>query len=216
MKILKMMFAISVSALISPPRVGGGSGNNRENSIQTFYDNPSSDLQLLTHSEASTLTKKWVDALLNSTPNSFGFGTFANYAKYRVDSYNHLFNDINSFERYLQYHRQMNDIYLAWRPTLKKQWNAKETLCVVATNIDLDKKLFNVNKIIESPTWKSTYDIDSTSLKRSLEVINDRAQYTTINFDPLKENSIRYYWSWTLGEMKTAVKPSDMPYPDLP
>ena len=216
MKILKMMFSISVSALISsPPRVGGGSGNNRGNSIKTLYDNPNSDLQLLTHSEASTLTKKCVDTLLKSTPNSFGFDTFSNYAKYRVDSYSHLFNDINSFERYLQYHRQMNDIYLGWRPIVKKEQNVKETLCVVATNIDLDKKIFNINKIIESPI-KNRYDIDSTTLKRSLEIINERTQYTKINFEPLKENSIRYYWSWTFGEMKTAVKPPDMPYPNLP
>ena len=40
MKILKMMVSISVSALISsPPRVGGGSGNNRGNSIKTLYQN---------------------------------------------------------------------------------------------------------------------------------------------------------------------------------
>lgn len=200
------LYITCVQSFSSVKSLRNGGGNNNRIIKQTFYENPSNDLQILTVGEASYITKSWVDTLLNTTPNTFGFGDYANYAKYRMDSYSHLFNDINKFEGYLQYHRNENDIYLAWRPVLKNEWTKTETLCVVAVNIDLETRKFNVNSIIESPLWKSSFEVDSARLKRGLEYINEKVKYTEINYEPLLKSSVRYYLSWTLGSLEPREK----------
>ena len=71
----------------------------------------------------------------------------------------------------------------------------QESLFIVIAKLDLEKKIINIDNIIQSPFWDSE-QIDSIYLKYSLIDQNDSINKTNISFIPLYQNNIRYKLSW--------------------
>ena len=161
-----------------------------------YKPDPQNDLYRITHSQASTISKSWVEILTSSVPAASLIGNGdTNYKKYRVDSYSHLYHGINDFERYLNNHRTDKDLYLSWQPMKLKQ-KIPETLFIVAAEIDPVTKTFKIQHLLESPTWLGSVDISTLELKKALETVNSKANCTTIDYSPLKDTGLRFYWSW--------------------
>ena len=161
-----------------------------------YISDPENDLYKITNAQASTITKYWSEILKVSVPQSGVFETTAaDYKKYRVDSYSHLYEGVNDFERYLNYHRSDEDMYLSWQPK-KRSHKFAVTLFIVAAEIDPLEQLFKINMVLQSPMWKDSRDISSLELKKALENVNEKANCTKIDYSPMKKTNLRFYWSW--------------------
>ena len=161
-----------------------------------YVADPKNDLYKITHSQASTISKSWVDVLTSSIPATSLIGNDnLDYRKYRIDSYAHLYDGINDFERYLNNHRSENDLYLSWQPKKNKQ-KTPETLFIVAAEIEPVSRNFKINQILQSPGWLGSRDIPSLELKKALEYVNEKANCTKIDYTPMRQTSLRFYWSW--------------------
>ena len=152
-----------------------------------YVSDPENDLFKITSSQASTLSKSWINMIQSSTPSEIGFEKPEDYVKYRVESYGFLYDGINRLEKYITDHRNDNDLYLAWQPKISGKHNKRDILFIIGTEIDLTNKVFNVNTIVQSPIWKGSHQIDTIELKKALDIVNRKANCTDINFEPLKD-----------------------------
>ena len=203
--ILRLLSALLLVSGLSPPTINirdfmgkndnGGDKGGIKSKIK-YVSDPENDLFKITSSQASTLSKSWINMIQSSTPSEIGFEKPEDYVKYRVESYGFLYDGINRLEKYITDHRNDNDLYLAWQPKISGKHNKRNILFIIGTEIDLTNKVFNVNTIVQSPIWKGSHQIDTIELKKALDIVNRKANCTDINFEPLKESDIRYYWSW--------------------
>ena len=202
-----MHFIYSLLGILLPIVNSYTSMSGGGNFVKSRYiSDPENDLYKITPSQASTISKSWVDILSSSIPPISLIGNDnLDYRKYRIDSYAHLYDGINDFERYLNNHRSENDLYLSWQPRKSKQ-KTPETLFIVAAEIEPVSRNFKINQILQSPGWLGSRDIPSLELKKALEYVNEKANCTKIDYTPMRETSLRFYWSWFPPGVASKVK----------
>lgn len=141
------------------------------------HANPSSDLRIISRSQASVISKYWLNAIVSYKPMI-------------AKEDQHIVQQINALENHLQQHNLETDLYMAWMP----KGHVKEVLVLVVSTIDSSNKTMRVNMLVQSPLWSSD-QIKSTSLKKSLETMSDNVDLQ-INFDDLYDKEPRYKLEW--------------------
>ena len=211
--IIRLLSALLLVSGLSPPTINirdfmgkNGNGGNKGGvkSKIKYVSDPENDLFKITSSQASTLSKSWIDMIQSLSPSTSGFEKPEDYVKYRVESYGFLYDGINRLEKYITDHRNDNDLYLAWQPKISGKHNKRNILFIIGTEIDLTNKVFNVNTIVQSPIWKGSHQIDTIELEKpDLEknkVVEQEEEYgrrprateRSDAFEERIEKSIRY------------------------
>jgi len=136
---------------------------------------PSRDLELVTSSEASCISKGWVDNIMENQ-----------------EPFDLVMNDINRFEHYVQDHRDYKDMYFIWQP--KTITGNSTPLFIVCCDTDSITNSLNVKCLIQSPWW-TPERISSKHLKNALDY-KGVSSYKNTFYGELKEHQPRYYMSW--------------------
>ena len=139
--------------------------------------NPSSDLRTISGSQASTISRHWLNAIMSYKP------TIAKEDKHVVDQ-------INTLETHIQAHMTERDLYLAWMPV----GDAKEVLFVVVSSIDISNKRLVVKVVVQSPFWYMD-QIESSELKVALTDLATNIG-TELNLEHLYLSNPRYRLEW--------------------
>jgi len=139
---------------------------------------PSRDLELITSSEASCISKGWINNILeNQEP---------------LSDDDPVMNDINRFEQYVQDHRDYKDMYFIWKPMTFSGRSA--TLFIVCCDTNSLTNCLNVQYLIQSPWW-TPERISSKHLKNALDY-KGVSSYKNTFYGELKEHQPRHYMSW--------------------
>jgi len=140
--------------------------------------NPKKDLIRIGPSQASFLSRRWLDHILNDY----------------VKPNNHLFihhepivKKINQLEGYIQENREANDYYLAWMPP--SLYKNKDVIFIVVCQYN-DGVVY-VKHIIPSPHW-TPQQIESIKLKKALEMM-----YEQIVLTSFYETDLRFKLAWS-------------------
>lgn len=164
--ILLMLYSNGVSSLKVPPR--------------KFTPNklsPASDIRSISGSHASTVSKYWLQSILQKT---------SNIAK----EDEHIVNQINRLESYIQEHLSERNIYMAWMP----QGSSNDVLFLIVSSIDISQKTMNIHLLVQSPTW-SMEQIESVEMKKALVDVA-RNSGTQLSLLELYKNEPRYSLDW--------------------
>ena len=154
--------------------------NNKKRKFIPNKNNPSSDLKVISLSEASIISKHWL----------------ININEGKLKNCDHIIDKINKSEEFFQKQyseeSKFNDLYLAWAP---KGEIAQVSYIVISTVDHEDKKLI-VNILIPSPNW-NTNQISNLELKKSLMDLAYKSE-AELDLTPLYDSDIRIKLDWTL------------------
>ena len=139
--------------------------------------NPSSDLCVINPSQASFISRHWLNAIVTHNP------TIAIEDR-------HIVRQINALETYFQESTLEKDLYLVWMP----KGDVKEPLIIIVSTVDVVDGIMRINMVVQSPLW-SNNQVESIALKKSLETLAADIQ-TQINFDELYKTEPRYKLEW--------------------
>jgi len=142
-----------------------------------YQVDPSRDLELITSSEASCISKGWMNNLME------------NQEPFLEDP---VINDINRFEKYVQDHRDFKDMYFLWKPTTIT--GRSIPLFIVCCDTNSLTNSLNVHCLIQSPWW-TPERISSKHLKNALDY-KGVSSYKNTFYGELKEQQPRHYMSW--------------------
>ena len=164
--------------------------------------NPEKDLERITHSQASFISKKWLEGMIIEIKNQEkNDNKLERLPRKLVDlGEAHVVTSINQLENYISDHRDINDIYLSWMPRSIK--NQKTPLFLIVGELDTKKKIFTVKQLVQSPKWDPE-QIPSCKLKDALiEYIDKFFQSSTIDLNYLYEHDLRYKLSWATWHLE--------------
>ena len=187
--ILKKIFFLPLVFGLLPKKLPNG---NSRKFIPNKY-NPRNDLKLKNENSVSLITTNWVNNIVLHLVN--------NKKKYKnnILEYDdlHIVTSINNMKKDIEFidkeNKNISLLYFSWEPECIQGF--QESLFIVIAKLDLEKKIINIDNIIQSPFWDSE-QIDSIYLKYSLIDQNDSINKTNISFIPLYQNNIRYKLSW--------------------
>ena len=169
-------------------------------------EEPRKDLILISPASASLITKNWISNIVldvfnkkNSKVSELVDGfeyedlhivTNINKLNLIIDETqkrlsNSWTNTINNYDDSL--------IIFAWKPRCLQGFN--EVLFLVIGELDRRNKELVIKYVIQSPFWDDE-QIDSIYLKLALIDQNKAAEMTSINFDTLYQENIRFKLAW--------------------
>ena len=158
LKIVTILILLSVSNAII----------NRNN-LRRYRENliPSKDIVRITHSQASLISKSWLEnILIESTSQNENKDKIPSKLFELQDA--HIVSGINQLENYINYHRSEKDIYLSWMPLSTKPKNIKNktSLFLIVAELDNINKKIIIKQLVQSPLWNHS-QIPSYKLRRS-------------------------------------------------
>lgn len=157
------------------------------------------DLKNIKPGQASLITRNWLENIvldITNKKNNKDKDLKKNYF-FEYDDL-HIVSSINKLESYIQESYNKNDddskyLFLAWTPM--GIHGRTETLFIILVKLFIKEKIFSIEHLVQSPYWIPE-QIDSNILKESLILQNKENNCTSINFDNLYNNNIRYKLSW--------------------
>ena len=156
------------------------------------------DLQVLSPGQASLITKNWLENIvldITNQKNNKDKDLNKNYF-FEYDDL-HIISSINKLEQYIQDSFEKNDkyknLFIGWYPL--GIHGRREVLFIILVQLNIFTKEFLVKELVQSPFWSSE-QIDSIILKKTLIEQNKENNCTSINFDYLYENNLRYKLAW--------------------
>ena len=163
-------------------------GYNRNNKYIKYNPNeePGKDLYKISSSEASSLSKQWLNDILKEFNNEKSYKTGRLEDCYIVKS-------INLLEDYIGKHRKLNDIYIKWRPMSNKK--ERTALFIIALELDDVNKILVLKQLIQSPEWNQN-QIESNKLKEALISYTNNFKDYRLDLEYLYEHDLRYKLSW--------------------
>ena len=145
---------------------------------------PSEDLVMIGHSQASLISKNWLENIMT---HIIAREKNKRFISYRDHPDLHIIMKTNELENYIQENRKKNDYYMAWMP--KCIYGSKDVLFLVICQDTTAG--FCVTRIIQSPFW-SPDQIDSVELKKALESMSQHVDMSELyNYD------VRYKLAWS-------------------
>ena len=162
--------------------------------------NPGKDLTKITHSQASLISKNWLENILIEI-NSQNKGELPSKLFELQDA--HIVSGINQLENYINYHRSEKDIYLSWMPFANKPKNIKNktSLFLIVAELDENNKKMIVKQLVQSPSWDPS-QIPSCKLKKALIDFTNQFNSFEIDFNYLYEHDLRYKLSWSIWDLE--------------
>ena len=173
-----------------------------KNRVYFTNKNPEKDLERITHSQASFISKKWLEGMIIEVKNKEKHDNKLERLPSKLVELSeaHVVTSINQLENYISDHRDINDIYLSWLPRSNK--NQKTPLFLIVGKLDTEKKIFTVKQLVQSPKWDPE-QIPSCKLKDALiEYIDKTFQSSTIDLNYLYEHDLRYKLSWATWHLE--------------
>lgn len=167
---------------------------------------PSSDLELISPTQASLITKNWMEnivvSVFNEENKKLQEKTFSSKNIFDYDDL-HIVTNINQLEQYIQdsYTQSYTDkktLFLAWSP--KEIHGQNNILFIIVAYILIQEREFVIRHLVQSPFWDPS-QIDSNELKLALEDQNCKNNCTSINLDYLYENDLRYKLAWAVWNL---------------
>lgn len=157
------------------------------------------DLKNIKPGQASLITRNWLENIvldITNKKNNKDKDLKKNYF-FEYDDL-HIVSSINKLESYIQesYNKNNDDskyLFLAWTPM--GIHGRTETLFIILVKLFIKEKIFSIEHLVQSPYWIPE-QINSNILKESLILQNKENNCTSINFDNLYNNNIRYKLSW--------------------
>ncbi len=157
------------------------------------------DLKNIKPGQASLITRNWLENIvldITNKKNNKDKDLKKNYF-FEYDDL-HIVSSINKLESYIQESYNKNDddskyLFLAWTPM--GIHGRTETLFIILVKLFIKEKIFSIEHLVQSPYWIPE-QINSNILKESLILQNKENNCTSINFDNLYNNNIRYKLSW--------------------
>lgn len=157
------------------------------------------DLQNIKPGQASLITRNWLENIVLDITNKKN-NKDRNLKKNYFFEYDdlHIVSSINKLESCIQesYNKNEGDssyLFLAWTPM--GIHGRTETLFIILVKLFIKEKIFSIEHLVQSPYWIPE-QINSNILKESLILQNKENNCTSINFDNLYNNNIRYKLSW--------------------
>lgn len=169
-------------------------------------ESPSSDLELISPTQASLITKNWMEnivvSVFNEENKKLQEKTFSSKNIFDYDDL-HIVTNINQLEQYIQdsYTQSYTDkktLFLAWSP--KEIHGQNNILFIIVAYILIQEREFVIRHLVQSPFWDPS-QIDSNELKLALEDQNSKNNCTSINLDYLYENDLRYKLAWAVWNL---------------
>lgn len=156
----------------------------RKNPLKFYPDSDrNNDLFKISSSEASTISKSWLDKIILDYKNS----------KLKNLDEIHIVDSINKLEEYIGIHRKKNDVYLKWKPMSNKK--KRIPIFLIAYEIDDDNKKVVIKQLVQSPMWNHG-QIESNELRLALfDYIRIICDYA-VDLEYLYEHDLRYKLSW--------------------
>ena len=169
-------------------------GYNRNNKYIKYNANeePCKDLYKISSSEASSLSKQWLNDILKEFNNEKIYKTGRLEDCYIVKS-------INLLEDYIGEHRKLNDIYIKWRPMSNKK--ERKALFIIALELDDVNKILVLKQLIQSPEWNQ-HQIESNKLKEALISYTTNFKDYSLDLEYLYKHDLRYKLSWITWYLK--------------
>lgn len=144
--------------------------------------NPASDLHAISQSQASIVTRVWLQKIIQEDP------TIAPEDECAV-------KQINRLEAHVQNEANQGDLYMVWTPEpYLDEHGLRDVLFVLASSVDIENKRMSVKLLVQSPLWCPD-QIRSGALKDSLESMATTIG-ATIDFDDLYKAEPRYKLEW--------------------
>lgn len=138
---------------------------------------PSSDLRPISGSQASYISRFWLDAIIKNKPSI------------AIED-KHVVGQINRLENHIQNNFNDKDMYLAWMP----QGDTIEVLFLIVLKVDIYKQQMIVQHMVQSPNW--SYDqIKSSKLRNSLKDTASKSG-TILCLTQLYKAEPRYHIDW--------------------
>ena len=158
---------------------------------------PSKDLIRITPSQASSFSKKWLSEMIFDITKNNKHEKLPDKLFELNDA--HIVMSINQLENYINYHRSINDIYLAWMPiSIKKK---KSILFIVVGEIDTLNKVFLIKQLVQSPKW-DPLEICSNELRNALVNYTGNLDSCNIDLSYLYEHDLRFKLSWATWNLE--------------
>jgi len=162
---------------------------------------PSKDLIRITPSQASSYSKKWLEEMIFDITKNNKYDFKLEKLPQKLFELNnaHIVMNINQLEDYINNHRSINDIYLAWMPLSRKK--TKSVLFIVVGEIDTLNKIFLVKQLVQSPNW-DPLEICSNELRNALVNYTGNLDSCHIDLSYLYEHDLRYKLSWATWNLE--------------
>ncbi len=205
MKLLSLLFIlmnISFIYSLNPKKLPNG----KPLKYISNKESPSSDLELISPTQASLITKNWMEnivvSVFNEENKKLQEKTFSSKNIFDYDDL-HIVTNINQLEQYIQdsYTQSYTDkktLFLAWSP--KEIHGQNNILFIIVAYILIQEREFVIRHLVQSPFWDPS-QIDSNELKLALEDQNSKNNCTSINLDYLYENDLRYKLAWAVWNL---------------
>ncbi len=195
---LLVLFYLYRFYALTPSRLPNGRLRTYTSSIP-----PSKDLYVVNYTQASLISKNWLQNIVVSTvekerkklenkvknkskKNDLSSGLF------EVEDA-HIVTSINQLEGYIQAHRSIKDIYMCWKP--KSREGFQSVLFIIVAEIDKENKKFSIKQLVPSPFW-SPEQIESNELKKALIEMNEINNCTKLDMNYLYQHDLRYRLAW--------------------
>ncbi len=158
---------------------------------------PSKDLVRITQSQASTLSKSWLeDMMIEIITKEKEDRKLERLPKKLFEITDaHVVTSINQLENYISYHRSDNDIYLSWCPMSNKK--NRIPLFIVVAELNTTNMILSIKQLVQSPKWDPR-QIPSSELKEALNDYTSNFDNCMIDLGYLYEHDLRYKLSWSI------------------
>ncbi len=169
-----MLMRLNLYSCLKPANMPSGKGRKYMPSV----NNPEEDLNFITGSEASFISKHWLNNILQH--------------KNVCEEDKIIVENINKLESYIQNsfsEHKTNDKYIAWTPP----GYTKDILFIVVVETMYNKNIIKL--MIHSPFWEPA-QIESHFLLNSLKTYSKNSN-KTLDVDAFLDENIRYKLEWT-------------------
>lgn len=171
---------------------------NGKNKYLPNIKKPSSDLKLISSSQATLISTKWMQNIVEDYLN-YKHLDFENVVEKKIDPLTsdfHILDSINSLENIVN-EKNKDDIFLAWIPKPSSSYEQVLFLIVV----ECGNKDMKIKMLVQSPMW-DPIQIPTLYLKNSIEEMSIDYGFDKINFDYLYQHDIRTKLAWSTWNLK--------------
>ncbi len=198
MKLITLFFLLPLVTCLAPKKMPNGKPRNFKPNIIS----PKDDLKLISPASASLITKNWISNIIIDIKNNNKHNK--NYLEY--DDI-HIVRSINSLNIIIDNAQKKitnewttmvsnyNESMLIFAYSPKSLQGINEVLFLVIACLDRPNKELKIKNVIQSPFWDEQ-QINSIHLKNSLIHQNKDANVTSISFEELYEENLRFRLAW--------------------
>lgn len=189
--------------------------NGKSRTFLPDMENPRNDLQIISAGTANLISKNWMQNILMDVITRRRDIKLNEEREFLYDDI-HIMSGIHELQRDIEQTQKKTSntwadvlnvgdnhaspfLYIAWKPRNLQGINEVlfVVVAIISSDIDSESQIFylDIKNIIQSPFWDEE-QIPSIFLKKALIDQNQWTNETTLRFDILYQNNIRYKLAW--------------------